>query len=150
MTTFTTAFLIFALNTAQAVVVPGDEPPKTYFPNFTREPFPAGAVGEMQTGQPIIWLVIDALRPQHLGCYGYERETTPTLDKFADQGVIFTRFFANAPWTRPGTTCMLTGRIPSRHAVQCDWHKLPRDVGTVAQALKKAGAQFMTVTSYLF
>jgi arylsulfatase A-like enzyme len=145
MTAFVTAFIIFALNTAQAVVVPGDELPGSYFPNFSREPFPAGAVGEVQTGRPIIWLVIDALRPQHLGCYGYERATTPALDRLADEGVIFTRFFANAPWTRPGTTCMLTGRIPSRHAVQCDWHKLPRDVGTVAQALKRAGYTTLAV-----
>jgi arylsulfatase A-like enzyme len=99
----------------------------------------------MQTGGPIIWLVIDALRPQHLGSYGYERETTPVLDQFADDGVIFTRFYANAPWTRPGTTSMLTGRIPTRHAVQCDWHKLPKDVGTVAQQLKKAGYTTLAV-----
>ncbi len=145
MTAFVTAFLIFGLNAAQAAVVPGDEPPGSYFPNFTREPFPAGAVSELSSGGPIIWLVIDALRPQHLGSYGYERETTPTLDRFADEGIIFTRFIANAPWTRPGTTCMLTGRIPARHAVQCDWHKLPKDVGTVAQALKKAGYTTLAV-----
>jgi arylsulfatase A-like enzyme len=144
MTAFLTVLLVFALNSAQAAV-PGDEPAQSYFPNFKREAFPDGAVGEMQTGGPIIWLVIDALRPQHLGSYGYERETTPVLDEFADQGVIFTRFFANAPWTRPGTTSMLTGRIPTRHAVQCDWHKLPKDVGTVAQELKKAGYTTLAV-----
>jgi arylsulfatase A-like enzyme len=123
----------------------GDESPNKYFPNLTRQAVGEQPINEPQTGQPIIWIVIDALRPQHLGAYGYPRETSPTMDQFADQGIIFTRFYANAPWTRPGTTSMFTGKIPTKHRVQCDWDKLPSDVGTVAQAMKKAGYTTLAV-----
>ncbi len=123
----------------------GDEPASTYFPGMNRLPASDATAIEPEVGKPIIWIVIDALRPEHLTPYGYERDTSPALKEFADQGIIFTRFFANAPWTRPATTTMLTGRIPSGHRVQCDWHKLPADVGTVAQRLKKAGYTTLAV-----
>jgi len=116
-----------------------------YFPGLDRPRVESPAVADLESGKPIIWVVVDALRPDHLGCYGYPRATSPALDAFADDGLIFTRFFANAPWTRTATASMLTGRLPGRHGVQCDWHTLPADVGTVAQHLKDAGYTTLAV-----
>jgi hypothetical protein len=107
-------FLIFLLlfNPVLAADYPGDEPPQNYFKGFKRESFQPGGAEKPEIGKPIIWILIDALRPDHLGAYGYQRDTSPTLDGFADEGVIFTRFFANSPWTRTATATMLSGRIP--------------------------------------
>ena len=84
--------LIFSsVNPVHAAGPPGDETPRAYFAGFSRQAPGEDAILEVRTGQPIIWIVIDALRPDHLGCCWYERETSPTLDKFANAGVIFTR-----------------------------------------------------------
>jgi arylsulfatase A-like enzyme len=140
-----TIFLALWSGRLPAADFPGEEQPVRYFQNFTRNPLPEGAVSDPETGQPIILIVIDALRPDHLGCYGYGRDTSPMLDKFADQGIIFTRYFANSSWTRTATTSMLTGRIPTRHAVQCDKHKLQASIPTVTEQLKKAGYATLAV-----
>ncbi|HUU00375.1 MAG TPA: sulfatase [Myxococcota bacterium] len=136
---------LFMLGAARAGGVPGDEQPQGYFPGFARQPLGAGAVSEIERGKPIIWVVIDALRPNHLGCYGYHRPTSPALDRFADQGLVFTRFFANSSWTRTATTSMLTGLLPSNHGVQCEWHKLQAGVGTLAERLEQAGYATLAV-----
>ena len=119
--------------------VAGDEPAPAYFPDLKRAAASDYAAAAAETGKPIIWVVVDALRPDNMSAYGYERDTTPNLTKFADEGILFTRFFANAPWTRPATATMLSGLIPSGHRMQCDWHSLPADVSTVAEQMKKAG-----------
>lgn len=119
--------------------VSGDEPPGGYFPRLARPAAPEPAVTAIETGGPIVWIVVDALRPDHLSAYGYARDTSPALSKLADEGIVFTRFFANAPWTRPAMASLLTGQIPSGHRTQCDWHKLPAEVGTFAEQLRKAG-----------
>ena len=45
--------------------------------------------------------LIDALRADHLGCYGYERPTSPVIDAFATEGVLFENAYTTAPWTHP-------------------------------------------------
>ena len=126
-------------------IVPGDEHPRNYFRSFARGAFPEGAVETPRAGQPIVMVVIDALRPDHLGCYGYLRKTSPTLDRFANEGVVFTRYLANAPWTKAATASMLTGRIAAEHRTQGHQDKLPADVGTFAQQLKQAGYTTLAV-----
>ncbi len=62
----------------------------------------------------LIWLV-DTLRADHLSTYGYERETSPNLDAFARDAVVFENAYAPAPWTKPSTASLLTGLYPKRH-----------------------------------
>jgi arylsulfatase A-like enzyme len=40
----------------------------------------------------ILYIDIDSLRPDHLGCYGYYRQTSPTIDRIAARGVRFTNY----------------------------------------------------------
>lgn len=88
----------------------------------------------------IIFLVlIDALRPDHMGSYGYQKPTTPNLDALAKNGRRYTRIYANAPWTRPSTTSFLTGLNASRHHTQTAKSKLPKKIKTLAEHLKQAG-----------
>ncbi|MGH9461189.1 MAG: sulfatase [Vicinamibacteria bacterium] len=60
-------------------------------------------------------IVVDALRPDHLGLYGYERPTSPHLDEWAAQSAVFERAFTTSPWTLPAFGSLLTGEIPARH-----------------------------------
>jgi arylsulfatase len=84
-------------------------------------------------------ILIDAMRPDHLGCYGYDKDTSPHMDALAARGTRFARVYANAPWTRSSTTCFLTGLNASRHRTQTCKSKVPADVVTLAQRLRKAG-----------
>lgn len=53
-----------------------------------------------------------------MSCYGYERETTPNLDAFARQGVLFKRAFSPATWTVPSHASLLTGLYVSQHRIE--------------------------------
>jgi len=46
---------------------------------------------------PVILIIIDTLPAEHLGCYGYNKNTTPHLDRLSDQGVMFKRAMAASP-----------------------------------------------------
>ncbi len=59
----------------------------------------------------ILYYDIDTLRPDHLGCYGYHRNTSPNIDKIADEGVRFTRCFASDTPCLPSRASMFTGRL---------------------------------------
>ncbi len=78
--------------------------------------FGASACGKTKQ-PPIVLIVIDTLRADHVGSYGYERPTTPALDAFAKQGVRFTHTYAPASWTVPSMNSMFTGVYPPRHGV---------------------------------
>ena len=65
----------------------------------------------------IILITIDALRPDHLGCYGYKRNTSPNIDKLAREGVVFKEVISQAPWTPPSISSIITSTYPSTHGV---------------------------------
>lgn len=67
-----------------------------------------------------ILIVVDALRADHLSCYGYHRETSPSLDSLARSGIRWTRVQAQAPWTLPGCASILSGLTPRSHRAQED------------------------------
>jgi arylsulfatase A-like enzyme len=69
----------------------------------------------------VILISIDTLRADHLGAYGYARDTSANLDALARDGVLFAHAFAQAPWTLPSHASMLTGLGPLAHgAVDLD------------------------------
>jgi arylsulfatase A-like enzyme len=61
----------------------------------------------------ILFIICDAMRPDHLGCYGYHRNTTPFLDELAKEGVVFTNFIAASSWSLPSYSAMYASRYPS-------------------------------------
>lgn len=87
----------------------------------------------------IVFVMFDAVRYDHVGVYGYERPTTPTIDALAKESTRYTRAYANAPWTRPSTATFLTGLFASRHQVETDASKLADSITTLAARLKKRG-----------
>ncbi|OIO61949.1 hypothetical protein AUJ83_03800 [Candidatus Woesearchaeota archaeon CG1_02_33_12] len=66
----------------------------------------------------VILITVDALRPDHLGCYGYERNTSPNIDRFAkEEGYLFTQAISQATWTWPSVHSLMTSMYPSTNKV---------------------------------
>jgi len=66
-------------------------------------------------GAPILLVIVDTLRADGLGVYGYPRATSARLDAWAERGAVFERAFSTAPWTLPSVASILTGRYPAGH-----------------------------------
>ena len=96
----------------------------------------------------IILVTMDACTSYHLSGYGCSRPTSPNLDFFAQHGVVFERFYANANWTRPGIASLLNGARPWSHAGDLGQ---PRKEVTEGQnlpgCLARAGYDVRTVSS---
>lgn len=65
----------------------------------------------------IVLITLDTVRADHLGCYGYFRDTSPRIDQFAEQSVVFDQAFAPMATTLPSHTSLLTGFEPLEHGV---------------------------------
>lgn len=65
----------------------------------------------------VIFISIDTLRADHLGCYGYQRDTSPNIDNFAQQSMLFKNFFTVVPKTGPSITSFFTGQYMQNHGV---------------------------------
>jgi len=67
-------------------------------------------------GKPNILLItMDATRADHLSCYGYERLTTPNLDKLSREGVLYKNAYSTTSWTLPSHASIFTGMYPTNH-----------------------------------
>ncbi len=75
---------------------------------------PAGA-GQLDFRPSIVLVTIDTLRRDHLGCYGYFRDTSPRIDALAAESVLFERALASMATTFPSHLSMLTGLYPHQH-----------------------------------
>ncbi|MEX2048839.1 MAG: sulfatase [Gemmatimonadota bacterium] len=95
---------------------------------------PPAAVGAPN----VILIVWDTVRALSLSLYGYERHTTPFLERFAERGVVFERATAPAPWTLPSHASMFTGKYHHEHSAR---HDAPLDGThlTLAEALRERG-----------
>ena len=101
----------------------------------------------------LVVYVSDALRTDHVGCYGARRVRTPTIDELAASGVRFDQAISPAPWTCPSTTSMITGLYPHHHGY-LHWDAtldpaLPT-LFTVAAAHGYTTASFVFDENYLF
>lgn len=65
----------------------------------------------------VLLVTIDTLRADHLGAYGYERPTSPAMDRIAAAGAVFETVYAPMATTGPSHTTMLTSRYPLAHGV---------------------------------
>ncbi len=87
----------------------------------------------------IILYVLDALRADHLGCYGYERETSPHLDALAREGVLFENCFSSTTWTRPSAASLLTGTYPAVHQTRSRYDLFSTPLSRLPEVLSKVG-----------
>lgn len=87
-------------------------------------------------------VVIDvcSLRADHVGAYGYTRDTTPAIDKLAASGVVFENALAQGSWCLPNYATLFTGRPPEAHGLYTNEPRpLPPGMPTLAETLKKSG-----------
>jgi len=88
----------------------------------------------------IVYVVMDTLRRDRLGLYGYERPTTPRLDAFAREGLVFDDAYTTSSWTWPSTASLFTGRLPDSHGVKSSKAcTLSQRLPTLAEALQARG-----------
>ncbi|HDQ00219.1 MAG TPA: hypothetical protein ENN22_13700 [bacterium] len=85
----------------------------------------------------IILLVLDTVRMDHLSCYGYEKRTTPTLDKIADNATVYQNCYSPSCWTLPSHASIFTGTYLSRHNVGDAGDVLDGQFITIAEFLKQ-------------
>ena len=103
-------------------------------------------IGSRQAGEgasprrPNVLLIgLETLRRDHVGCLGYGKETTPTLDRLAREGVLCTHTVSTSGWTLPSVMSVMTGLYPGAHQTHAYTDRLPDGVTTLAETLKKHG-----------
>jgi len=87
----------------------------------------------------VILISIDTLRADHLSMYGYNKNTSPNLDKYAKDAIVFENFYSTAPWTLPAHASMFASDYPSKLRVESIFDKVPDSVLTITEILKKNG-----------
>ncbi len=97
---------------------------------------------EKEAKPNIVLIIIDTLSAKHLSCYGYARNTSPTIDSLAQTGILFENCQAQAPWTLPGMASIFTGLSEKSHG--CSnyngfSHGLDPEIPTITTILKENG-----------
>lgn len=88
---------------------------------------------------PVFLVLVDTLRADHLSVYGYDKPTSPNLDAFAADGVVYGRVFAQAPWTRPSCGSLLSSRYPPEIGLRGLRNRLLPEVPILPQFLRAEG-----------
>lgn len=101
-------------------------------------------------GPNIVLISIDTLRADHLGAYGYGRNTSPNIDRLANEGILFENAFSQAPWTLPAMSSIHTSLYPAQHGV-IDYDRLiDNKYITLAEFLKNYHYKTIGVISMPF
>lgn len=100
----------------------------------------------------LVFVSFDALQASHVGCLGYRRDVTPTIDAIAKQGYLFSDAISVASWTVPASMTWFTGVYPSEHRMvnkfsvfqppvrkMAKLRELAPDLVTLADILKRRG-----------
>lgn len=98
----------------------------------------------------VLLYVIDTLRADHLGSYGYDRDTSPTLDRMAQSGVRFENAISTASWTLPAHHSMFTGLTAQEHGIGRSHEGLPADTPTLAGRLRDKGFRTAAFSANVF
>ncbi len=79
-----------------------------------------GSCDSRPAGPNILLITLDTTRRDHLGCYGYQRDTSPNLDRLAADSIVYTNAYAVSSWTLPTHASLFTGKLPSAHGAEYD------------------------------
>ena len=99
-----------------------------------------------EDGTNLVLISVDCLRADHVGAYGYARNTTPNIDGFGTDGVIFRNATSVSSWTLPTHMSMMTGLMPSLHGVSHEY-KLSSSVPYLPEILADNGYQTFGVAA---
>jgi len=97
----------------------------------------------------VIVVMVDTLRADRLGTYGYERDTDPFLRSFSQQGLVFERAYSQAGCTFPSVNSLFTSRSPQLFTESKARHGfgIPPTVPTLAELLQRSGYSTATVSA---
>lgn len=87
----------------------------------------------------VLLLVLDAVRSDHVSCYGYQRETTPNINMLAEEGVRYGNAIAPSIWTPTVHGAIFTGQYPSHTGIYGDSLNIPSQEETLPEVLSDAG-----------
>jgi len=92
-------------------------------------------------GRPnVLLLIIDTQRADHLSAYGYQRQTSPNLERFAAEGTLFLNAYSSSSWTLPSHASLMTGRPLHEHLAGVIRRPyLDGHYPTLAEAMRRAG-----------
>ena len=102
-------------------------------------PAPEVQQPQCQAGTNVVIFLIDTLRADRLGAYGYARDTSPNLDALAKESVLFERAHSPASWTLPSVASLMLGSFLPEHGVVKDGDRIPAADTTLAEHLRGLG-----------
>lgn len=98
------------------------------------------ATGAATNDVPVIIYLIDTLRADRLGLYGYSRRpVSPEIDALAAESVVFDEAYGAAPWTLPSVASLHTSTFACEHGLNAYGRKLNPAIPTLAEALSASG-----------
>lgn len=110
----------------------------------------AAACGGRAQPPNVVLISIDSLRPDHLGAYGYGRDTSPHLDALAKSSVVFERAWSTSSWTLPPHVSLLTGLLSNAHGVTQRTRRIPAAMPLLPELLAAGGYRSAAVVSGMF
>jgi len=104
--------------------------------------------GEPPRPRNVIFILVDTLRADHLGIYGYTRRTSPHVDALAGESVLFRNARSQASCTFPSANSILTSRYPSAFLGQAnDALGIPDGIPSIAEVLQGQGWRTVAVSA---
>jgi arylsulfatase A-like enzyme len=103
--------------------------------------------GDRETAPDVILVTVDTLRADHLSSYGHARNTSPSIDALAADGILFENAFTTVPRTTPALASLMTGDYPRKHGLMTLLDALSSEKRTLAEVLSEQGyatAAFVT------
>jgi arylsulfatase A-like enzyme len=109
-----------------------------------RDPRPRGSINDVlalheRSDFNVLFILVDTLRADHLGMYGYKRDTSPNLDALAASGIRFAGQISQSSWTKCSMASLWTGLYPVRTRVLRAYDVLSPEAHTPAEIFQEAG-----------
>lgn len=116
--------------------------------------FSCGGLKAKKPAQNLILIVVDAMRADHLGTYGYSRQTTPNIDRLAQNSLVALNAHSQSNWTCTAMASLFTGTYPAVHKIYNSFESganryslLPDQLTIIPEALKQKNFYTAAVTS---
>ncbi|GEM_PF-352929 len=104
----------------------------------------------VRTPERVLLIVVDTLRSDHLGAYGYARDTSPHLDALAQEAVLFEQTYSTSSWTLPSVASIMTSVPPHQHGAEDAETRLPSALPTLAEAFSAQGFPATAFVTHLY
>ena len=99
----------------------------------------------------LLLITVDTLRADHLGTYGYTKNTSPNIDRFAERSIVFEQCMSPSSWTMPAHTSVMTGLSPLVHnAGNTNRAPIAPSIDTLAEVVAREGYRTAAFTDGLW